>query len=201
MKTLILCFALSLILHAVLLFDYNMKNNHSNSLSSEKSYISIEIMHASQGIMNAEDISGINNVSQKQADNSIEKKVEKSLHGKNKNIKKHEKKSELKTAKKGADGYQKTDTFSIGYASYIPAPEYPLISRRNKEEGSIIFNINIDEMGSLTAYKIVQSSGYERLDKEAEKSLKTAKFQPALKNGKPVNSSFDLKITFTLKGS
>lgn len=198
MKTLILCFALSLTLHAALLFDYNMKNNHSNSLSSEKSYISVEIMHASQGIMNAEDISGINNVSQKQADNSIEKKVEKSLHGKN--IKQYEKKSELKTAEKGADGYQQTDTFSIGYASYIPAPKYPLISRRNKEEGSIIFNINIDEMGSLTTYKIVQSSGYERLDKEAEKSLKTAKFQPALKNGKPVNSNFDLKITFTLKG-
>ncbi len=199
MKALILCFALSLILHSALLFDYNMKNNNNNSLSSAKSYISVEIMHASQGIMNAEDISGINNVSQKQADNSIEKKAEKSLYGKN--IKKNEKKSELKTAEKGDDGYKKTDTFSIGYASYIPAPEYPLISRRNKEEGSIIFNINIDEAGSLTAYEIVQSSGYERLDKEAEKSLKTAKFQPALKNGKPVHSNFDLKITFTLKGS
>lgn len=53
----------------------------------------------------------------------------------------------------------------------------------------------------MTAYKMVQSSGYKRLDKEAEKSLKTAKFQPALKNGEPVNSNFDLKITFTLQGS
>lgn len=103
MKALILCFALSLILHSALLFDYNMKNNNNNSLSSAKSYISVEIMHASQGIMNAEDISGINNVSQKQADNSIEKKAEKSLYGKN--IKKNEKKSELKTAEKGDDGY------------------------------------------------------------------------------------------------
>lgn len=197
MKILIYCLIFSLFIHAALLFDYNYKNNNSKSLSSAKSYISLEIMHLSQGIKQAEDISGINNISQKQADDNIYKKVEKGLQRKSKNIKK----SELKTAKKGNEGYEKTKAYTNGYASYVPEPRYPLISRRNKEEGSIIFNIEIDNKGNMTAYKIVQSSGYKRLDKEAEKSLKTAKFQPALKDGEPVNSNFDLKITFTLRGS
>lgn len=201
MKTLIFCFILSLFIHAALLFNYNNKNNNSNSISSAKSYVSIEIMHSSQGMKYAEDISGIDDISQKQADNNIYKKVEKGMQEKNKNIKKYEKKSELKTAKKGNEGYEKTKAYTNGYASYVPEPKYPLISRRNKEEGSIIFNIKVDKKGNMTAYKMVQSSGFKRLDKEAEKSIKTAKFQPALKNGEPVSSNFDLKITFTLQGS
>lgn len=201
MKTLIFSLILSLFIHAALLFNYNNKNNNSNSISSAKSYVSVEIMHLSQGVKQAEDISGVNNVSQKKADNNIKKEIDKSLNGKSKNIKKQEKKSELKTAKKGNEGYEKTSSFINGYASYVPEPKYPLISRRNKEEGSIIFNIKVDNKGNMTAYKMVQSSGYKRLDKEAEKSIKTAKFQPALKNGEPVSSNFDLKITFTLQGS
>lgn len=201
MKTLIFSLILSLFIHAALLFNYNNKNNNSNSISSAKSYVSVEIMHLSQGVKQAEDISGINNISQKQADDNIYKKVEKGLQRKSKNIKKSELKSELKSAKKGNEGYEKTKAYTNGYASYVPEPRYPLISRRNKEEGSIIFNIEIDNKGNMTAYKIVQSSGYKRLDKEAEKSIKTAKFQPALKNGEPVSSNFDLKITFTLQGS
>lgn len=201
MKTLIFSLILSLFIHAALLFNYNNKNNNSNSISSAKSYVSVEIMHLSQGVKQAEDISGVNNVSQKKADNNIKKEIDKSLNGKSKNIKEHEKKSELKTAKKGNEGYEKTSSFINGYASYVPEPKYPLISRRNKEEGSIIFNIEVDNKGNMTAYKMVQSSGFKRLDKEAEKSIKTAKFQPALKNGEPVHSNFDLKITFTLQGS
>ena len=201
MKTLILCFILSLFIHTALLFNYNNQNNNSNSISATKSHINVEIIHSSQGIKHAEDISGIDDISQKQADNNIYKKAEKGMQEKNKNIKKYEKKSELTTAKKGNEGYEKTSSYTNGYASYIPEPKYPLLSRRNKEEGSIIFNIEIDKKGNMTAYKMVQSSGYKRLDKEAEKSLKTAKFQPALKNGEPVNSNFDLKITFTLQGS
>ena len=201
MKTLIFSLILSLFIHAALLFNYNNKNNNSKSISSAKSYVSVEIMHLSQGVKQAEDISGVNNVSQKKADNNIKKEIDKSLNGKSKNIKKQEKKSELKTAKKGNEGYEKTSSFINGYASYVPEPKYPLISRRNKEEGSIIFNIKVDKKGNMTAYKMVQSSGYKRLDKEAEKSIKTAKFQPALKNGEPVSSNFDLKITFTLQGS
>lgn len=201
MKTLIFSLILSLFIHAALLFNYNNKNNNSNSISAAKSYVSIEIMHLSQGVKQAEDISGVNNISQKQADSNIYKKIEKGMQEKNKNIKKYGKKSELKTAKKGNEGYEKILSYTNGYASYIPEPKYPLLSRRNKEEGSIIFNIKVDKKGNMTAYKIVQSSGYKRLDKEAEKSLKTAKFQPALKNGEPVNSNFDLKITFTLQGS
>ena len=201
MKTLIFSLILSLFIHAALLFNYNNKNNNSNSISSAKSYVSVEIMHLSQGVKQAEDISGVNNVSQKKADNNIKKEIDKGLNGKSKNIKKQEKKSELKTAKKGNEGYEKTSSFINGYASYVPEPKYPLISRRNKEEGSIIFNIEVDNKGNMTAYKMVQSSGFKRLDKEAEKSIKTAKFQPALKNGEPVSSNFDLKITFTLQGS
>lgn len=201
MKTLIFSLILSLFIHAALLFNYNNKNNNSNRISSAKPYVSVEIMHLSQGVKQAEDISGVNNVSQKKADNNIKKEIDKSLNGKSKNIKKQEKKSELKTAKKGNEGYEKTSSFINGYASYVPEPKYPLISRRNKEEGSIIFNIEVDNKGNMTAYKMVQSSGFKRLDKEAEKSIKTAKFQPALKNGEPVHSNFDLKITFTLQGS
>lgn len=107
MKTLILCFILSLFIHTALLFNYNNQNNNSNSISAAKSHINVEIIHSSQGIKQAEDISGIDDISQKQADNNIYKKVEKGMQEKNKNIKKYGKKSELKTAKKGNEGYKK----------------------------------------------------------------------------------------------
>ncbi len=201
MKTLIFCIALSLIIHIALLINYGIKHHNDNiALLSAASYINVEIMQASQGKINAEDKSGSDELSQMQSNDNIEKKIEKSIAGKKEDIKKQQKKSTLKTAKKGFEGYEQKEAYTVGYASYVPEPIYPLTSRRNKEEGSITFNINIDEKGSLITYKIIQSSGYKRLDKEAEKSIKNAKFQPAIKNGIPITSNFNLKITFTLKG-
>ena len=61
----------------------------------------------------------------------------------------------------------------------------------------MVFNIYIDSKGDMLNYKIIKSSGYKRLDKQAEISLKSAKFQPALNNGEPISSEFELK--FSLK--
>ena len=200
MKTLIFCFIISILVHTALFIDYSSKKSNKNSsLIAKKNFIDVEIIQASDGVLNAEDKSGIDKISNTVL-NNIEKKVIKNINSIDKSINPNKQKSVLKTAKKGVDGYQNTKTFSAGYASYMPQPKYPLISRRNKEEGSIFFNIELDENGKLITYSIIKSSGYKRLDKEAEKALKAAKFQPALKNGIPVKSDFDLTITFTLKG-
>lgn len=202
MRTLIFCFIVSILLHTALFINYgSKKSNENSSLLSKNNLINIEIMQASEGTLNAKDKYGIDKNSYA-VSNNAKKTARKDINSDTeKNITQQKQKSVLKTAKKGTDGYQKTETFSAGYASYMPQPKYPLISRRNKEEGSIFFNIELDENGAVITYSIIKSSGYKRLDKEAEKALKAAKFQPALKNGVPVSSNFDLKITFTLKGS
>ncbi len=189
-------------IHVAILYNHNIyKQDSIIPLSSlATSIVQVDILQASEGKATAMDKSGIDDISQAESSSNNQKKVEKSITGKNKteDLKKN---SSLKTAKKGNYGYEKNDNFVSGYASYIPDTIYPLSSRRNKEEGSVIFKINIDSTGKLIDYYIVSSSGYKRLDKEAEKSIKSAKFQPAIKDNNPVESNIELKITFTLTGT
>jgi len=76
--------------------------------------------------------------------------------------------------------------------------KYPRVSRRKNEEGTVDLNIKIDEHGNVTKIQVIASSGYKRLDKSAVKSIKRAKFTPAVKNGKHVASELKMNITFKL---
>ena len=65
-------------------------------------------------------------------------------------------------------------------------PIYPEESRRLGEEGRVLFNLYINNIGGVDDVKLVQSSGHVLLDEAAAKFLAQCKFAPATQNGMPI---------------
>lgn len=78
-------------------------------------------------------------------------------------------------------------------------PEYPLISRRRGEEGSVIIKFEIFADGTPGHQRVVASSGYPRLDQAALSTLKKTTFAPATEYGRPVRSVSEWTFTFRLE--
>ncbi|NKF23962.1 energy transducer TonB [Solimonas marina] len=76
------------------------------------------------------------------------------------------------------------------------APEYPPISQRLGEEGSVVLQLKVGVDGRVTDSKIQSSSGYPRLDEAARKALSLCQFQPAIVDGQKVPAWGALKYTF-----
>ncbi|PHM38485.1 energy transducer TonB [Xenorhabdus innexi] len=73
---------------------------------------------------------------------------------------------------------------------------YPRKARRMKQEGTVTVNFMLQDDGSITAARIIQSSGYSIMDNEALKALSLAKSV----GPKPENLAADttLQISFEL---
>jgi protein TonB len=78
-------------------------------------------------------------------------------------------------------------------------PAYPLIARIRGHEGIVILSVEIFADGSVGSLKIKKSSGYTVLDKSALEAVKTWKFEPGRKIGKPVVMWVDVPVKFVLK--
>lgn len=81
----------------------------------------------------------------------------------------------------------------------ITKPRYPIIARKMRYEGAVVLDIEVLPDGSVGKVKIVESSGYEVLDKAAVKEVKKWKFIPAVRNGKPVRSVVRERIVFRIR--
>ena len=78
---------------------------------------------------------------------------------------------------------------------------YPAMSKRLGEEGTVVLLLTVSDEGRVTEAKIDQSSGFERLDEAASKeAVRSWRFLPGTRNGKPETMQFRLKVTFSLKG-
>src|SRR5690606_14422913 len=55
----------------------------------------------------------------------------------------------------------------------LSAPEYPALSRRLGEEGKLMLQVELDESGRISNTRIINSSGYSRLDNAALAAVKT----------------------------
>ena len=75
---------------------------------------------------------------------------------------------------------------------------YPGWARRKGSEGLLIVALEILENGSVGRWQIIKSTGEESLDKAATKTFLAWKFQPAMKNGKPVKTCIQVPINFEL---
>lgn len=81
---------------------------------------------------------------------------------------------------------------------HVEKPEYPPLSRRRGEEGSVELAIEVRADGSLGAVRVIRSSGYPRLDRAAIRSLSKARLMPAKVDGHPVTSTIVRTFTFRL---
>jgi len=68
------------------------------------------------------------------------------------------------------------------------APDYPAISRRLGEEGTVVLRVELDQAGSVVHAEVKASSGFARLDEAALTAVKTWRCQPARRNGQPVRA-------------
>ena len=79
-----------------------------------------------------------------------------------------------------------------------PAPAYPQISRRLREEGIVLLEILVKADGTLGDVRMKKSSGYSRLDEAAQKAVKNWHFLPARRGGEAIDYWYELPIEFSL---
>lgn len=81
------------------------------------------------------------------------------------------------------------------------APDYPAISRRLGEEGSVVLRVELDEAGTVAAAQVKESSGFARLDAAALAAVKRWHCQPAQRDGQPVRAVALQPFRFVLQGN
>lgn len=85
-------------------------------------------------------------------------------------------------------------------AAHSQEPEYPPVSRRLGEQGSVILQVLVDVDGRVLDAKLLQSSGFERLDQAALQGVKTDyRFVPGAVDGTPQQMWYTFKFTWKLK--
>lgn len=79
-----------------------------------------------------------------------------------------------------------------------PAPAYPSLSRRLREEGLVVLEILIRADGSVGEIKLKASSGFKRLDEAAINAVKRWRYQPATQGGIAIDFWYEQPVEFNL---
>jgi TonB family protein len=86
------------------------------------------------------------------------------------------------------------------YAAGNRKPIYPLLSRRQEEEGTVLLSILVKADGTAETVQVKQSSGYPLLDESALAAVRHWRFRPAMISRQPVSEWYQLAIPFKLEG-
>lgn len=86
-------------------------------------------------------------------------------------------------------------------ADYLrnPPPPYPPLSRRMGEEGKVVLRVSVNPQGTADAVEVRTSSGSNRLDESALKTVRHWKFIPAKRGDTAVQSWVLVPIIFKLE--
>jgi len=86
-------------------------------------------------------------------------------------------------------------------ADYLdnPAPAYPSLSRRLREEGTVRLRVYVERDGAPGQLEVQQSSGYPRLDAAALTTVKRWRFVPARRGEAAVAGWVIVPISFQLR--
>lgn len=79
-----------------------------------------------------------------------------------------------------------------------PRPAYPALSRRLREQGTVLLEILILPDGTVGEVKIKESSGFKRLDDTAMKAVKQWKYTPARRGQEPIAYWYLQPLEFSL---
>jgi periplasmic protein TonB len=86
---------------------------------------------------------------------------------------------------------------SAPQAISTPDPEYTEEARNAKTQGTCILWLIVDDQGRPRDIRVVRGLGFG-LDTKAVEAVKQWKFQPALKDGRPVNVQISVEVGFRL---
>lgn len=86
-------------------------------------------------------------------------------------------------------------------ANYLnnPAPNYPQMARRRRQEGTVILNVLVSKLGTAKQISISNSSGYSLLDESAMNAVRSWKFIPAKQGDLALEMSVKVPIKFQLR--
>lgn len=86
-------------------------------------------------------------------------------------------------------------------AAYLrnPPPRYPLIARRNGEQGTVTLRVVVTREGTAGSVAVEKTSGSAALDGAALATVKEWRFVPAQQNGQPVEAPVLVPIVFRLQ--
>ncbi|BCX72681.1 TonB family protein [Acinetobacter bereziniae] len=77
-------------------------------------------------------------------------------------------------------------------------PDYPRESLQSEEQGEILISVFVGADGKVKEAKVKKSSGSKALDRAASKAFSLCTFKPALKNGEPQDSWYDIPYEFVM---
>lgn len=80
-----------------------------------------------------------------------------------------------------------------------PKPVYPAVSKRLGEQGKVVLRVLIGTDGLPQKVEIKQSSGFERLDRQAVDTVSRWRFVPGTRNGVPEAMWYLQPINFVLQ--
>jgi protein TonB len=88
--------------------------------------------------------------------------------------------------------------FGISYL-HNPAPEYPRMSRRAKEQGRVMLRVTVSAKGEAENVELEKSSGYSRLDEAAIQAVKKWTFEPARRSNQVIRGIAMVPVSFSLE--
>jgi protein TonB len=80
-----------------------------------------------------------------------------------------------------------------------PRPEYPKLAKRRGYEGAVLLEVLVNKAGKVDDLRIVESSGYQVLDRSAMKSVKDWLFEPGSIGDRKVDMWVRIPVRFELK--
>jgi periplasmic protein TonB len=97
------------------------------------------------------------------------------------------------------DGSATPPNFSAAYLRN-PPPRYPLIARRNGEEGTVTLRVRVSAAGRAESVSVDTSSGSSTLDRAAVDAVKAWRFVPARRGAEAVDATVLVPVVFRLDG-
>ena len=78
-------------------------------------------------------------------------------------------------------------------------PIYPTEARRRHQQGIVVLELFINELGALDKVEITKSSGFPLLDAAAIKAMHQSQFDPAMNGEMKIRSRAEATVTFRLE--
>jgi periplasmic protein TonB len=85
-------------------------------------------------------------------------------------------------------------------ADYLdnPQPDYPRLSRKRREEGTVLLRVMVSVGGTASRITVEKSSGFSRLDMAALQAVQSWRFIPARRGTQTVESWVIVPVVFSL---
>jgi len=81
--------------------------------------------------------------------------------------------------------------------TYAPDPEYSEEARKAKYQGTVVLYLIVSPDGHPRDMRIIRSLGMG-LDEKALEAVRTWRFEPAMKDGRPVSVQINVEVSFRL---